>query len=77
MGPITPAPISSATSALVSASARFNAESQNIVAAATNGQDNLAAAIVGQAQASVQFRAAANVEKVSDELTATLLDITV
>ena len=77
MGPITSAPNSSINASLVSASARFNAESQNIVASASNGTGDLAAAIVGQAQAGVQLQAAANVEKVSDELTSALLDITV
>jgi hypothetical protein len=69
-------PISSASAGVLSASAQFATAGISTVAAA-NGQGNLAAAIVGQAQAGVQLQAAANVEKVSDELTATLLDITV
>ena len=69
-------PISSATSNLISASERANTASLNVLAAANNGAGDLAAAIVGQAQAGVQLQAAADVQKVSDQLTATLLGIT-
>jgi hypothetical protein len=69
-------PISSISSNLVSASAQFGAATGATVAAA-NGQGPLAAAIVQQAQAGVQLQAAANVEKVANEMTSVLLDITV
>ena len=71
-------PISSAASGVLAASARFGAANSNIVTAAANGGGgDLAAAIVGQAEAGVQLKAAANVQKVSDQMTSTLLDITV
>jgi|HubBroStandDraft_4_1064222.scaffolds.fasta_scaffold2969531_1 hypothetical protein len=71
-------PISSAASGLLNAGASYNAASGNIIAAAANGGGgDMAAAIVGQAEAGVQLQAAANVQKVSDQMTATLLDITV
>jgi hypothetical protein len=70
------APVSSISSNLVSASAQFGA-SAGATAAAANGQGPLAAAIVQQAQAGVQLQAAANVEKVANQMTSVLLDITV
>jgi hypothetical protein len=70
-------PVSNASSGLIAASARFNAASGNVAVAAGGGNGDLAAAIVGQAQAGVQLQAAANVQKVSDQMVSTLLDITV
>jgi hypothetical protein len=70
-------PISSASAGLVSATAQYYAASTGVVSAANGGgSGDLAAAIVGQAEAGAQLQAAANVQKISDELTATLLDIT-
>ena len=78
-------PISPASSGLLAASARFGQTGGAVVAAAANtganpganpGGGALAAAIVGQAGAAVQLQAAANVQKVSDQMIATLLDIT-
>ena len=71
-------PISTASSGMLAASARFESANSNIVTAAANGgSGDLAAAIVGQAQAGVQLKAAANVQKISDQMVSTLLDITV
>jgi hypothetical protein len=69
--------VSAASSGLIAASARFNTASNNVAVAAGGGTGDLAAAIVGQAQAGVQLQAAANVQKVSDQMTSALLDITV
>ena len=71
-------PISSVSSNLLTASARFGAASGAVVAASSNvGNGDLAAAIVGQAQAGVQLQAAANVQNISNQMTSALLDITV
>jgi hypothetical protein len=69
--------IAAASTGLATASARFTQATIGLASAATGGGGDLAAAIVGQAQAGVQLQAAANVTKVSDEMTAVLLDITV
>jgi len=70
-------PVSTASSGLMAASAKFNTASSNVVAAASGGNGDLAAAIVGQAQAGVQMQAAANVQNISNQMTSALLDITV
>ena len=71
-------PISSASSGLLAASTRFNTAGAGVVAAANSGGGgDLAAAVVGQSEAGVQFQAAVNVQKVSDQMVSTLLDITV
>jgi hypothetical protein len=70
-------PISSISSSLIAASAQFTAAGGATVAAANGDQGALAAAIVQQAQAGVQLQAAANIEKVANEMTSVLLDITV
>jgi hypothetical protein len=67
--------ISSIQTNLVAASAAFGSAAAN-TANVANTQGPLAAAIVEQAQAGVQLQAAANVTKIADEMTATLLDIT-
>ena len=69
--------IAAASTGLATASARFTQATLGVAAAAGGQSGDLAAAIVGQSQAGVQLQAAANVQKVADELTATLLDITV
>ena len=76
MNPISP--ISSVSTNLISASAQFGAATGATLSAANaGGQGPLAAAIMQQDQAGVQLKAAANVEKVANQMTNALLDITV
>ncbi|HEX4180008.1 MAG TPA: hypothetical protein VHY32_04395 [Caulobacteraceae bacterium] len=70
-------PISAASSGLQAATANFAVSSLGVVSAANNGGGALASAIVGEAQAGIQLQAAANVEKVSEQLSSALIDITV
>jgi hypothetical protein len=73
MSPISS--ISSISTNLIAASAAFGSVAAN-TANVANTQGPLAAAIVEQDQAGVQLQAAANVAKIADEMTATILDIT-
>jgi len=70
-------PVSTASSSLIAASARYGAAGANVVAADSGGNGDMAAAIVGQAEAGVQLQAAANVQNISNQMTSALLDITV
>jgi len=74
MNPIS----SSASSSVLNASARFDAAGANIVAAAANGNTGaLTSAITDQAVSGQQLQAAVGVEKTSQKMFKTLLDITV
>jgi flagellar hook protein FlgE len=70
-------PISTASSGLLAAGARFDVASRAIVtAAASGGNADLTSAIVNQAAAGDQLKASASVLKTADRMFNALLDIT-
>jgi DNA replicative helicase MCM subunit Mcm2 (Cdc46/Mcm family) len=70
-------PISTASSGLLAAGARFNVASRAIVTAAASGGDaGLTSAVVSQAVDGDQLKASASVLKTSDRMFKVLLDIT-
>jgi flagellar basal body rod protein FlgC len=71
-------PISTASSGLLAAGARFDSASLNVVrAAGSGGSGDLTSAIVDQTTAGQSFQASAAVLKTSNQMLNALLDITV
>ena len=78
MGPISAVSPSSASSALISASNRFDNAGTAVINAANNGgAGDLATAVVNQAAAGQSVQADAAVLKVQNQATKALLDIKV